>query len=94
LFFGRSDVSYGSKCPTGIKFVMPEISAVFATTGVPVMADLNWDRNDFMKRCRLPIKDSFGSCASSGQDPNNFTVRIFCQVSFCRGKISGLELIF
>ena len=25
---------------------------------------------------------------------NNFTVRIFCQVPFCRCKISGLELVF
>ena len=25
---------------------------------------------------------------------SNFTVRIFCQVSFCRCKISGLELIY
>ena len=25
---------------------------------------------------------------------SNFTARIFCQVSFCRCKISGLELIF
>ena len=25
---------------------------------------------------------------------SNFTVRIFCQVSFCRCIISGLELIF
>ena len=25
---------------------------------------------------------------------SNFTVRIFCQVSFCQCKISGLELIF
>ena len=27
---------------------MPDIS-VFTTTGVPVMANPNWDRNDFMK---------------------------------------------
>jgi len=25
---------------------------------------------------------------------SNFTVRISCQVSFCRCKISGLELVF
>ena len=25
---------------------------------------------------------------------SNFTVRIFCQVRFCRCKISGLELVF
>ena len=25
---------------------------------------------------------------------SNFTVRIFCQVQFCRCKISGLELVF
>ena len=25
---------------------------------------------------------------------SNFTARIFCQVSFCRCKVSGLELIF
>ena len=25
---------------------------------------------------------------------SNFTVRIFCQVSFCQCKISGLEFIF
>jgi len=25
---------------------------------------------------------------------SNFTVRIFCQVSFCQCKISGLELVF
>jgi len=25
---------------------------------------------------------------------SNFTLRIFCQVSFCQCKISGLELVF
>ena len=25
---------------------------------------------------------------------SNFTARIFCQVPFCRCKISGLELVF
>ena len=31
-----------------------------------------------------------------GMEPRSakFTVRIFCQVQFCRCKISGLELVF
>ena len=49
------------------------------------------------------VGDTDGDCncysIATGQDShrtlgNNFTVRIFCQVRFCRCKIGGLELVF
>ena len=55
-----------------------------------------WKVPDFPSECseKELFRSGSGRLGSGVTLGSNFTVQIFCQVSFCRCKISGLELIF